>query len=216
MGVNLGNVLVGDDGVLRGDGVKIAVSLEDAAEPVASAFHSCLRAKQGQGDSGVRQFRRTAAQELGLSLFVSMRSVRGHQTLRPRRRRLTSFASATPRLSVVVLPFINVGDDSEQDYFVDGVTESLTTDSRASPMPSRSAATRLSPTRAKRSMSARLVTSWAYATSWRERNGEAASGSTRNWSTPSQALISGRNGLTSRTTTSSACRTRSPLGSPAW
>ena len=33
-----------------------------------------------------------------------------------------------PRLSIVVLPFINLGSDPEQDYFVDGVTESLTTD----------------------------------------------------------------------------------------
>ncbi len=35
---------------------------------------------------------------------------------------------AAPRLSLVVLPFANVGGDASQDYFVDGVTESLTTD----------------------------------------------------------------------------------------
>jgi TolB-like protein/Tfp pilus assembly protein PilF len=33
-----------------------------------------------------------------------------------------------PRLSIVVLPFSNIGGDPEQDYFVDGVTECLTTD----------------------------------------------------------------------------------------
>jgi TolB-like protein len=33
-----------------------------------------------------------------------------------------------PRLSIVVLPFTNIGGDPEQEYFVDGVTESLTTD----------------------------------------------------------------------------------------
>jgi TolB-like protein len=33
-----------------------------------------------------------------------------------------------PRLSIVVLPFTNIGGDPEQDYFADGVTESLTTD----------------------------------------------------------------------------------------
>jgi DNA-binding winged helix-turn-helix (wHTH) protein len=32
------------------------------------------------------------------------------------------------RLSIVVLPFINLGGGPEQDYFVDGITESLTTD----------------------------------------------------------------------------------------
>ena len=33
-----------------------------------------------------------------------------------------------PRLSMVVLPFANIGGDPEQEHFVDGVTESLTTD----------------------------------------------------------------------------------------
>ena len=33
-----------------------------------------------------------------------------------------------PRLSIVVLPFANLSGDREQDYFVDGVTDSLTTD----------------------------------------------------------------------------------------
>src|SRR6202043_1723069 len=33
-----------------------------------------------------------------------------------------------PRLSMVVLPFANMGGGSEQEHFVDGVTESLTTD----------------------------------------------------------------------------------------
>ena len=33
-----------------------------------------------------------------------------------------------PHLSIVVLPFANLGGDSEQEYFADGVTDSLTTD----------------------------------------------------------------------------------------
>ena len=36
--------------------------------------------------------------------------------------------AAAPRLSIVVLPFINLGDDREQQYFADGITEDLTTD----------------------------------------------------------------------------------------
>jgi TolB-like protein len=35
---------------------------------------------------------------------------------------------SSPRLSIVVLPFANIGGDPEQEHFVDGVTESLTTD----------------------------------------------------------------------------------------
>ena len=34
----------------------------------------------------------------------------------------------TPRLSIVVLPFTNLSDDREQQYFADGITEDLTTD----------------------------------------------------------------------------------------
>jgi TolB-like protein/Tfp pilus assembly protein PilF len=36
--------------------------------------------------------------------------------------------SSPPRLSIVVLPFTNLGGGPEQDHFVDGITESLTTD----------------------------------------------------------------------------------------
>jgi adenylate cyclase len=33
-----------------------------------------------------------------------------------------------PRLSIVVLPFANIGNDAEQQYFADGITEDVTTD----------------------------------------------------------------------------------------
>jgi TolB-like protein len=37
-------------------------------------------------------------------------------------------ARPAPRLSIVVLPFTNLNDDREQQYFADGITEDLTTD----------------------------------------------------------------------------------------
>jgi TolB-like protein len=40
----------------------------------------------------------------------------------------TSAPPSLPRLSIVVLPFSNLSGDPEQEHFVDGVTESLTTD----------------------------------------------------------------------------------------
>jgi adenylate cyclase len=33
-----------------------------------------------------------------------------------------------PRLSIVVLPFVNLSNDLEQEYFADGFTDNLTTD----------------------------------------------------------------------------------------
>jgi TolB-like protein len=40
----------------------------------------------------------------------------------------TSQPPLAPRLSIVVLPFINLSDDRVQQYFADGITEDLTTD----------------------------------------------------------------------------------------
>jgi len=37
-------------------------------------------------------------------------------------------AASRPRLSLVVLPFANLGEDRQQQYFADGITEDLTTD----------------------------------------------------------------------------------------
>jgi TolB-like protein/DNA-binding winged helix-turn-helix (wHTH) protein/Flp pilus assembly protein TadD len=37
-------------------------------------------------------------------------------------------ARLAPRLSIVVLPFANLGNDPEQQYFVDGITDDVTTD----------------------------------------------------------------------------------------
>jgi hypothetical protein len=45
-----------------------------------------------------------------------------------RRARRPARKREPPRLSLVVLPFANIGGDPEQEYFVDDVTERLTTD----------------------------------------------------------------------------------------
>ena len=47
---------------------------------------------------------------------------------RAQKRQHNAAATFSAALSIVVLPFANIGGDPEQDYFVDGVTESLTTD----------------------------------------------------------------------------------------
>jgi TolB-like protein len=39
-----------------------------------------------------------------------------------------AMASNAPRLSIVVLPFVNLSNDPEQEYFADGITDDLTTD----------------------------------------------------------------------------------------
>src|SRR5205823_8881181 len=39
-----------------------------------------------------------------------------------------SYRAVAPRLSIVVLPFTNLSNDPEKQYFADGITEDLTTD----------------------------------------------------------------------------------------
>jgi adenylate cyclase len=43
-------------------------------------------------------------------------------------RLATSDAKPAPRLSIVVLPFANLSNDPDQQYFTDGITENVTTD----------------------------------------------------------------------------------------
>ena len=57
-----------------------------------------------------------------------MRSRLARQLQYQRLHAPTPHKPGPPRLSIVVLPFANLGGDPEQEYFVDGVTESLTTD----------------------------------------------------------------------------------------
>ena len=59
---------------------------------------------------------------------MSLDSRRAHPTEARAAPAATPEKSTPPRLSIVVLPFANIGGDPEQEHFVDGVTESLTTD----------------------------------------------------------------------------------------
>jgi TolB-like protein len=122
MGINLGDILIEGDDIL-GDGVNVAARLESIAEPGGICISS----------SAYEQVRGKVTVE-----FTDL----GEQTLKNIARPIRAYAvglnantdrsvpppSSAPRLSIVVLPFANIGGDPEQEYFVDGVTESLTTD----------------------------------------------------------------------------------------
>jgi TolB-like protein/class 3 adenylate cyclase/Tfp pilus assembly protein PilF len=128
VGVNIGDVIVEPHDIF-GDGVNIAARLESIAEPGGVCISSGAY-DQVQGKVGVEFV------DLGeQSLKNIVRPVRVYAVARDGssapmtpsdRVRPTSFSP--PRLSIVVLPFANLSDDPKQDYFVDGVTETLTTD----------------------------------------------------------------------------------------
>jgi TolB-like protein/Tfp pilus assembly protein PilF len=122
IGINLGDILIEGEDIL-GDGVNVAARLEGIAEPggicISSSAYDQVRGKVPV------EFTDLGEQTLK-NIAQPVRTYRvGAGANTPRTAPLPSSA---PHLSLVVLPFANLGGDPEQDYFVDGVTESLTTD----------------------------------------------------------------------------------------
>jgi len=122
IGINLGDVLIEGDDIL-GDGVNVAARLEGIAEPggicISSSAHDQVRGKVNVEftDLGEQSLKNIA------------RPVRAYAVgLKAKTERAAPSSSSAPRLSIVVLPFANIGGGPDQDYFADGVTESLTTD----------------------------------------------------------------------------------------
>jgi adenylate cyclase len=131
IGINLGDVIVEDDDIF-GDGVNVAARLEALAEPGGLCISRTVR-------DHIRDKLPFAFEDLGEQSVKNIaRPVRVY-ALRP--EAVAALPAPTvlpvppipqpavvPRLSIVVLPFTNLGNDPEQQYFADGITEDLTTD----------------------------------------------------------------------------------------
>jgi TolB-like protein/class 3 adenylate cyclase len=128
IGAHLGDVVEEADGDLMGDGVNIAARLESVcAAGAISMSEDFYRQLKGRLD--------VAISDLGLKEFknipepIRVYSIEVGRPLPAKSGPMpTPEKSSAPRLSIVVLPFANIGGDPEQEHFVDGVTESLTTD----------------------------------------------------------------------------------------
>ena len=127
VGINIGDVIIEPDDIF-GDGVNIAARLESIAEPggicISSSAYEYVRGKLDIefADLGQQNLKNIA---LPVRAYVVVWDGSG-PTMQAELARLSPFSPA--RLSIVVLPFANLSGDPNQDYFVDGVTESLTTD----------------------------------------------------------------------------------------
>jgi adenylate cyclase len=140
VGINLGDVIVEEHDIF-GDGVNVAARLEALAEPggicISRVVRDQIRDKlpypfEDRGEQSVKNIARPvqvyglrpgAVGDLPLSSLPPGASV--------------SQPVVAPRLSIVVLPFMNLSNNPDQQYFADGITEDLTTDLRSIQSPSR-------------------------------------------------------------------------------
>jgi adenylate cyclase len=129
IGVNLGDVIV-DEADIFGDGVNVAARLEALAAPggicTSRMVQDQIRDKlaypfEDMGEQSVKNISRPirvyawrpeAVMDLPAAMIPPAASI--------------SQPAVAPRLSIVVLPFTNLSDDREQQYFADGITDDLT------------------------------------------------------------------------------------------
>ena len=128
IGIHLGDVVEESDGDLMGDGVNIAARLESVCEPggVCLSEQAYWQVK-GRLDLATFDLGPTQLKNIAEPIRVYSLQVGAPAPAKPAPPAAPE-KSAAPRLSMVVLPFANIGGDPAHEPFVDGVTESLTTD----------------------------------------------------------------------------------------
>jgi TolB-like protein/tetratricopeptide (TPR) repeat protein len=140
VGLHLGDVIV-DDNDIYGDDVNVAARLETEAPPGGIVVSRAVReAVTGRLKATLHTLGELALKNIERPIRAFRVEWKAEDWPEPQAGASTApedaaspwaatpWKPAAPRLSIVVLPFANIGGDPEQEYFVDGVTESLTTD----------------------------------------------------------------------------------------
>jgi adenylate cyclase len=125
VGLNLGDVIVGQDGDLYGDGINVAVRLEGIADPggilISEKVYSEVEGKLDVGfeDRGEQQLKNISKPVRAYAVCAGAHGVLAE--------RLSAAPALPDKPSVAVLPFENMSGDPEQEYFADGMVEEIIT-----------------------------------------------------------------------------------------
>jgi adenylate cyclase len=150
VGIHMGDVVEESDGDLMGDGVNIAARLEGICEPGTICLsEDVYRQVKGRLDLAVTDLGPTQLKNIAEPIRVYSLDVRRPASAEPAPIP-TPEKLAPPRLSIVVLPFANIGGGSEQEHF--GSRRASRPIFRAFEARSSSGATLPSPTRARPSI----------------------------------------------------------------
>ena len=135
IGVHLGDVVEESDGDLIGDGVNIAARLEGVASPGAICLsEDAYRQVRARLDLKVSDLGHTQLKNMSEPVRVYSLQVGLPARAMPAIAVEPSVAEKPPapptlpdKPSIAVLPFQNMSGDAEQEYFVDGMVEDITT-----------------------------------------------------------------------------------------
>jgi len=124
IGLNLGEVMQ-DRGEIFGDGVNLAARLEAAATPGGVCISSAV---QEQIDGKVDVNFVDCGEESFKNIERPVRVYKWHPEESAEQSAFPQGIANEDRPSIAVLPFDNLSNDPEQEYFADGITEDIITE----------------------------------------------------------------------------------------
>ena len=123
IGIHLGEVIFEDNDVF-GDGVNIAARIQSAASPgtiyVSESVYNNISNKQGIEAKFAKQETLKNVKEP-----VRMYEIHSSDAKKAEPAVSKSQPSKSTEKSIAVLPFVNMSNDADQDYFCDGISEEI-------------------------------------------------------------------------------------------